>query len=64
MAKLTNMTKEDLDALTSMLLNEEKEHSEKLQGQSGRSSDYEEGFVNGIKFVREHLLPAYQESEI
>ncbi len=52
--QLKYMTKAHLEPL---IKQEERKHKTIAKGKSGRSADYEKGFVAGLKFVREWLIP-------
>lgn len=53
------MRKSDLERV---LVEEERKHAKDLNGLSGKSEEYERGFVAGLKYVREHLLPPLVEA--
>jgi len=52
-----------LEELPQVLLSEVATHSWKLRGKSGRSPDWEAGFIAGLNYVREHLLSTHEVRE-
>ena len=39
-------------------------HHLSIRGISGKSQQFEEGFIEGLKYVREFVMPTYETSEI
>lgn len=54
----------DLTKLTDALEQCEEKHKTTLKGKSGKSADFEEGFVRGLFYVREYIVPAFETVEI
>lgn len=54
----------NLDSLTEAIKQVEKKHATDLRGQSGKSQDFENGFVRGLLYVREYIIPAFETVEL
>lgn len=54
----------NLKELTEALKLTHKKHREELRGKSGKSTEWEQGFLDGLEFVREFIVPAFETMEI
>lgn len=54
----------NLTSLTEAIKAVEQKHATELKGTSGRSADFEEGFLRGLHYVREYMIPFFETTEL
>lgn len=54
----------NLESLKNALKAVHKKHLIELQGKSGKSKDFEDGFLAGIHYVYEYMVPAFETVEL
>lgn len=42
----------------------ETKHATTLKGKSGKGPDFEAGFIKGLQYIREFVLPAFETQEL
>lgn len=54
----------DLESLVNSLKDLEDKHSRALRGKSGKNADFEEGFIKGLQYVRNYVIPAFETMDL
>lgn len=54
----------NLDSVVKSIKALEEKHSGPLRGSSGKSPDFEEGFLRGLHYIREFVVPSFETMEL